>query len=104
MCAELGPTVVKLGQMMSTRPDIVPADVLAELRSLQDDVPPFDTSTAMDIIAEELGRPLDECFTSIDDKPIASASIGQVYRARTKDGTEVVVKVRRPGQRRPRGS
>ncbi len=97
VCTELGPTFIKLGQMMSTRPDIVPAEVLKELRTLQDDVPPFDTSTAMDLITRELGRPLEECFASIEDSPIASASIGQVYRARTKEGTELVVKVRRPG-------
>jgi len=96
VCAELGPTFIKLGQMMSTRPDIVPAEVLTELRVLQDDVPAFDTTVAMDMIAEELGRPVDECFASIDDRPIASASIGQVYRAQTKDGAEVVVKIRRP--------
>ncbi|MGB2988122.1 MAG: AarF/ABC1/UbiB kinase family protein [Phycisphaerae bacterium] len=96
VCAELGPTFIKLGQMMSTRPDIVPAEVLKELRILQDEVPPFDTSIAKNIIAQELRRPLEECFASISDKPIASASIGQVYRARAKDGTELVVKVRRP--------
>ncbi len=96
VCTELGPTFIKLGQMMSTRPDIVPAEVLKELRTLQDDVPPFDTSVAMDIIAEELGRPLMECFERIGEKPVASASIGQVYQARTQEGIEVVVKVRRP--------
>jgi ubiquinone biosynthesis protein len=97
VCAELGPTFIKLGQLMSTRPDILPADVLTELRKLQDDVPPFDTSTAMQIIAEELGRPVSECYESIDKAPFASGSIGQVYRARAKDGTDLVVKVRRPG-------
>lgn len=97
VCSELGPTYVKLGQLMSTRPDIVPGEVLAELRTLQDDVPAFETSVAMEIIARELGRPVDECFASVDDKPIATASIGQVYRARGLDGAELVVKVRRPG-------
>ena len=97
VCADLGPTFVKLGQMMSTRPDIVPADVLVGLRALQDEVPPFDTSTAMEIIASELGRPVDACLAWIADEPLASGSIGQVYRARTVDGTDVVVKVRRPG-------
>ncbi len=96
VCAELGPTFVKLGQMMSTRPDIVPEEVLAELRKLQDDVPPFDTDVAMATIARELGRPVEECFAWIDDKPFASASIGQAYHARGKDDTDLVVKVRRP--------
>ncbi len=97
VCAELGPTFIKLGQMLSTRPDVVPADVLEELRSLQDDVPPFDTSVAMEMIAQELGRPADQCFEWIDDAPIASASIGQVYRARSGDGASLMVKVQRPG-------
>ncbi len=94
--SELGPTFVKLGQMLSTRPDIVPEAVLRELRTLQDEVPPFDTSIAMATIAEELHQPVADCFASIDDKPIASASIGQVYRAVGKAGEQLVVKVRRP--------
>lgn len=94
---DLGPTFVKLGQLMSTRPDIVPAAVLKELATLQDDVPPFDTDVAMDIIARELERPVAQCFATIGDAPVASASIGQVYQARLKDGTDVMVKVRRPG-------
>ena len=96
VCAELGPTFVKLGQMLSTRPDIVPDDVLGELKTLQDDVAPFDTGEAMEIVRQELGRPASECFAWIDDVPMASASIGQVYRARGKDGTNLVVKIRRP--------
>ena len=94
--SELGPTFVKLGQMLSTRPDIVPEAVLRELRTLQDEVPPFDTSIAMATIAEELHRPVGDCFASIDAKPIASASIGQVYRAVGKASEQLVVKVRRP--------
>lgn len=94
---ELGPTFVKLGQMLSARSDIVPETVLRELRTLQDNVPPFDTAIAMAVIAEELHRPTAECFASIDEKPLASASIGQVYRARGKNDEELVVKVRRPG-------
>ncbi|MCH7808385.1 MAG: AarF/ABC1/UbiB kinase family protein [Planctomycetes bacterium] len=97
VCAELGPTFIKFGQLVSTRADIVPPEVLSELRKLQDEVPPFDTSTAMTIITEELGKPIDECFLRMDDAPFASGSIGQVYRARVHDGTDVVVKVRRPG-------
>ncbi len=97
VCADLGPTFIKLGQMLSARPDVVPEHVLKELRSLQDDVPPFDTSTAMDILTRELERPLDECFSWIADAPLASASIGQVYRARAHDGSHLVVKIQRPG-------
>jgi ubiquinone biosynthesis protein len=96
VCTELGPTFVKLGQMMSTRPDIVPPEVLRELRTLQDDVPPFDTTLARDIITRELGRPAEGCYADFDQTPAASASIGQVYRARLGDGTDVMVKVRRP--------
>lgn len=95
--AELGPTFIKLGQLMSTRPDIVPPEVLKELRSLQDDVPPFESEVAMELIARELKRPVNECFASIGDQPIASASIGQVYRAELRGGRPVIVKVRRPG-------
>ncbi len=95
--AELGPTFVKLGQLMSTRPDLLPADVLSELRTLQDNVPPFDTLEAMAIISGELERPIEDCFEYIADTPLASASIGQVYRARAADGAALVVKVRRPG-------
>lgn len=94
---DLGPTFIKLGQMLSTRPDVVPPDVLTELRSLQDDVPPFDNEAAMQVIRDELGRPLEQCYAHIADEPFASASIGQVYRARGCDGAELVVKVRRPG-------
>lgn len=96
VCTDLGPTFIKLGQMMSTRPDVVPGDVLRELRTLQDDVPPFDTSKAMEIIAEDLGRPIDSCYRSIDETPIASASIGQVHRATGLNGEALVIKVRRP--------
>ena len=96
VCGELGPTFVKLGQMLSARPDLVPEDVLKELRTLQDKVPPFDTQQAMATIAEELGRPVTECFASIESEPFASASIGQVYRATGQSGEKLVVKVRRP--------
>ncbi len=96
VCGELGPTFVKLGQMLSTRPDLVPEDVLNELRTLQDKVPPFDTQEAMATIAEELGQPVSACFASIESEPFASASIGQVYRATGQSGEKLVVKVRRP--------
>ncbi|MDO8632309.1 MAG: AarF/ABC1/UbiB kinase family protein [Phycisphaerales bacterium] len=97
VCTELGPTFIKLGQMLSTRPDLLPAEVIEQLRALQDKVPPFDTPTAMQTIERELGRPVGECFEWIGETPFASASIGQVYRARLMDKRkEVVVKVRRP--------
>lgn len=96
VCEELGPTFIKLGQILSTRPDIVPGEVAHELQRLQDSVPPFDSAEATAIITESLGRPLDACFSQFEPTPIASASIGQVYRATLTDGTSVVVKVRRP--------
>ncbi len=97
VCSELGPTFIKLGQVMSTRADVVPTELLRELRKLQDEVPPFDTATAMDIIVGDLSRPLDQCFAKIEPQPAASASIGQVYRARSTEGAELMVKVLRPG-------
>ena len=97
VCEDLGPTFIKLAQMLTTRPDILPEEIITELSKLQDDVPPFDTPMAMQIIEEQLGRPLEKCFSSIDEQPIASGSIGQVYRARSLSGTDLVIKVRRPG-------
>jgi len=94
---DLGPTFVKLGQILSTRPDIIPPDVIKELEKLQDDVPPFPFIEAKETIERELGKPVEEVFASIDQKPLAAASIGQVHRARLKSGDEVIVKVRRPG-------
>ncbi len=93
---ELGPTYIKLGQILSTRPDLVPADFIQELARLQDEVPPFPLDDAKQIIVTELGRPLDDVFESFDDTLLASASIGQVYRAVLKDKQEVAVKVQRP--------
>ena len=94
---ELGPTFVKLGQILSTRPDLVPVDFINELSKLQDMVPPFPFDEAREIIKVELGAAPEELFASIDKIPIASASIGQVYRAKLKDGEDVAVKVQRPG-------
>ena len=96
-CTELGPTFVKLAQMFSTRPDLVSEDICEELRQLQDHVPSFDHAEAMSIVAEEIGAPIDERFASFGKAPFACGSIGQVYYARTTDGAEVVVKVKRPG-------
>lgn len=97
VACELGPTFVKLGQMLSTRPDLLPDEILAELRSLQDEVAPFESELARDVIEADLGRSISECFKDFGDRPIASGSIGQVYRATLLDDREVVVKVRRPG-------
>jgi len=96
VCTELGPTFIKLGQTLSTRSDLLPPDILAELRMLQDDVPPFDSASAMAVIEQDLGKPSEECFSHIDAAPFASASIGQVYRAKSREGKDLVVKVRRP--------
>lgn len=96
VCNELGPTFVKLGQMLTTRPDMIPEETLRELRSLQDQVDPFDTAEARRIVEQELGAPVGECYAHMEDAPFASGSIGQVYRASTHDGVDVVVKVKRP--------
>jgi len=94
---ELGPTFIKLGQLLSTRPDLIPADFLGELAKLQDDIPPFSLEEVNQIFQEELGRAPEELFHYFDTEPLAAASIGQVHRARLDSGAEVVVKVQRPG-------
>ncbi|MFC4408659.1 ABC1 kinase family protein [Haloarchaeobius iranensis] len=91
----LGPTFIKLGQLLSTRPDILPAEYIDVLASLQDDVPPADWDDARVVLEEELG-PVAETFDEFDTDPISGASLGQVYRGRVQ-GTDVAVKVRRPG-------
>lgn len=97
VASELGPTFVKLGQMLASRPDLIPDSIIEGLRTLQDDVPPFDTEKARAIIVEALGGSIEEHFTSFGEHPIASGSIGQVYLAEVKGGASVVVKVLRPG-------
>jgi len=92
---DLGPTFIKLGQVLSTRPDLVPANFEAELTRLQDNAPPVDVSTILAIVDQELGG-LAVQFASFEHVPIAAASIGQVHGAVLPDGSEVVVKVRRP--------
>ncbi|MCP3925111.1 MAG: AarF/ABC1/UbiB kinase family protein [Desulfobacterales bacterium] len=92
---ELGPTFIKLGQILSTRPDIIPIDIMSELVKLQDNVPPFESKYAREIIEEELGKNIEDIFHSFDEKPIASASIGQVHRAVLEDEV-VAVKIQRP--------
>jgi ubiquinone biosynthesis protein len=110
---ELGPTFIKFGQMLSTRGDLLPESYLVELRTLTEDVPPFDTAVARKIIADQLHRPIAELFSEFGEAPVASGSIGQVYYARLRDGpfdhaqgrpegarmggTPVAVKVKRPG-------
>lgn len=94
---ELGTTFIKLGQILSTRADLLPPDYQTELARLQDQAPPVPTEIIRDILTEELGRPIEEVFASFDPVPLAAASIGQVHGATLRDGTEVVVKVRRPG-------
>jgi ubiquinone biosynthesis protein len=94
---ELGPTYVKLGQVLSTRPDLIPVDFIHELAKLQDEVPPFPFEDVHRIITRELGDAPDAIFKHFDETPQASASIGQVHRAVLKDGDQVAVKVQRPG-------
>jgi ubiquinone biosynthesis protein len=94
---ELGPTFVKFGQLLSTRPDVVPPDVVAELRALQDDVRPFPFEQVERVIEEELGNSLDRLFLEFEERPVAAASIGQVHRAVLPTGRAAAVKVQRPG-------
>jgi ubiquinone biosynthesis protein len=96
MLDELGPTFVKFGQLLSTRPDVVPPDIVFELRSLQDDVRPFPFAQIRDVIQADLGLTLEQAFLRFDEQPIAAASIGQVHRAMLPNGDEVAVKVQRP--------
>ena len=93
---ELGPIFVKFGQMLATRPDVLPPEILDELRTLQDRVEPFDAALAKEIISGELHKPVSEAFASFDEQPMASGSIGQVHRATLPEGRRVVIKVRRP--------
>ncbi|HJL14779.1 MAG TPA: AarF/ABC1/UbiB kinase family protein [Sandaracinaceae bacterium LLY-WYZ-13_1] len=96
---DLGPSFVKLGQILSTRPDLIPTDVIAELKKLQDQVPPVPYDQIEAQVQAELGAPIEEVFTRFESEPLASASIGQVHRAvlETPDGTrDVVCKIQRP--------
>jgi len=93
---ELGPTVVKLGQFLSTRPDIVPPPLIRELEKLQDTVPPVSSEEVRQVLVHEFGQPVDELFAEFEDRAHASASIGQVHRAVTMEGIAVAVKVQRP--------
>jgi ubiquinone biosynthesis protein len=93
---ELGPTFMKLGQVLSTRADLLPPGYLSELARLQDAAPEVPAEKVLGTLESELGRPVGEVFTNFDPRPLATGSIGQAHLARLADGTEVVVKVRRP--------
>ena len=93
---ELGTTYIKLGQAISTRTDLVPAEYIAELSKLQDDAPPIPYEDVCAVIVHEMGCPPERIFASFDKEPLAAASIGQVHRATLDDGTKVAVKVQRP--------
>lgn len=93
---DLGPVFVKFGQMLSTRPDLLPEDIAQELALLQDRVPPFPGAEARRIVEQAYGKPLDEIFQEFSETPLASASIAQVHAARLPGGREVIVKVVRP--------
>ncbi len=96
---ELGPVFVKFGQAVSTRRDLLPPDIADELVKLQDAVPPFDGAVAQQLVVDALAKPLNEVFSQFDVTPLAAASIAQVHVATLLDGSEVVVKVLRPGMR-----
>ena len=100
MLDELGPTFVKFGQLLSTRPDVVPPDIIVELRKLQDDVSPFPLEDVERVVQGELGLTIEQAFLDFDEQPIAAASIGQVHRATLPNDVQVVVKVQRPNAAR----
>ena len=96
---ELGPAYIKLGQVLSTRPDMIPPAYVEELEHLQDSVPPMSLEEVQKCIEEELGAKINKLFDSFEETPLGSASLGQVHGARLRDGRDVVVKVQRPGIR-----
>ncbi len=99
LLTRLGPTFIKVGQALSTRPDLIKPDFLEELIKLQDQLPPFANDIAYEIIETELERPIRDIFSELSPKPVAAASLGQVYRGRLHSGEEVAVKVQRPNLR-----
>lgn len=99
LLTRLGPTFIKVGQALSTRPDLIRKDFLDELVKLQDQLPPFDNAIAFQLIETELDRPIKAIFSELSPEPVAAASLGQVYRGRLHSGEEVAVKVQRPNLR-----
>ena len=99
MLVRLGPAFIKVGQALSTRPDLIRKDFLDELIKLQDQLPPFNNALALRQIQSELGHPIKEIFSELSPAPVAAASLGQVYRGRLLTGEEVAVKVQRPNLR-----
>ncbi len=97
MLTKLGPAYIKVGQALSTRPDLVSPSTMAEMVKLQDQLPPFSNEIAMRFIAEEIGQPPENVYEYLSPNPIAAASLGQVYKGRLKTGEDVAVKVQRPG-------
>jgi predicted unusual protein kinase regulating ubiquinone biosynthesis (AarF/ABC1/UbiB family) len=97
MLTRLGPAYIKVGQALSTRPDLVSPATMAEMVKLQDQLPAFSNEIAMRFIAEEIGQPPEDVYDYLSPSPIAAASLGQVYKGRLKSGEEVAVKVQRPG-------
>lgn len=97
VCEELGPTFVKFGQILSNRPDLLPADLIKELEKLQDSVPPIPGVIAKEVVEKELKLPTNELFASFETEAFASASMAQVHRATLKTGEKVVLKIQRPG-------
>lgn len=94
---DLGPAFVKLGQLASTRSDLLPDHIIQELVKLQERVPPFSSASARELIEQEWGMPIDEVLSEFEDKPLAAASIGQVHAGKLKSGEHVAIKVQRPG-------
>ena len=97
---ELGPSFIKFGQILSVRPDLIPANFIVEFQKLLDEVPPFPNELVKPLIENEFGKPIDELFIHFDNKPIAAASIAQVHRAVNLNNEDVVLKIRRPDIRK----
>ena len=97
VCEELGPTFVKMGQILSTRPDLLPKPYITELRKLQDQASEIPFDEVKKVVETEMGKELKEIFPTFEEEPLAAASIAQVHRCTLPDGTQAVAKVLRPG-------